>query len=113
MTGERTEASPPVAATTPIAPTAPSVTTAADGGRPIQPVTPGKPLIQIVIPYSTLIGADDHPAELVGIGPIPAHSPARPLSTGSGAAWSPTPSPAPCWTTAALPTTRPPGSPTT
>ena len=41
-------------------------------GRPIQPVTPGKPLIQIVIPYSTLIGADDQPAELVGHGPIPA-----------------------------------------
>ena len=35
-------------------------------------MTPGKPLIQIVIPYSTLIGADDHPAELVGVGPIPA-----------------------------------------
>ena len=41
-------------------------------GRPIQPVTPGKPLIQIVIPYSTLIGADDQPAEFVGHGPIPA-----------------------------------------
>jgi hypothetical protein len=41
-------------------------------GRPIHPVTPGKPLIQIVIPYSTLIGADDQPAELVGHGPIPA-----------------------------------------
>ena len=41
-------------------------------GRPIQPVTPGKPLIQVVIPYSTLTGADDQPAELVGHGPIPA-----------------------------------------
>jgi hypothetical protein len=41
-------------------------------GRPIHPVTPGKPLIQIVIGYSTLIGADDQPAELVGHGPIPA-----------------------------------------
>ena len=40
--------------------------------RPIHPVTPGKPLIQIVIPYSTLIGGDNHPAELVGVGPIPA-----------------------------------------
>ena len=40
--------------------------------RPIHPVTPGKPLIQILIPYSTLIGADGHPAELVGVGPIPA-----------------------------------------
>ena len=36
------------------------------------PVTPAKPLIQIVIGYSTLIGADDQPAELVGHGPIPA-----------------------------------------
>ena len=41
-------------------------------GRPIHPVTPGKPLIHIVIGYSTLIGADDQPAELVGHGPIPA-----------------------------------------
>ena len=45
---------------------------AAGPGRLIQPVTPGKPLIQVVIPYSTLIGADDQPAELVGHGPIPA-----------------------------------------
>ena len=45
---------------------------AAGPGRPIQPVKPGKPLIQVVIPYSTLIGADDQPAELVGHGPIPA-----------------------------------------
>ena len=44
----------------------------AGAGRPIHPVTPGKPLIQIVIPYSTLIGADDQPAELAGYGPIPA-----------------------------------------
>jgi len=35
-------------------------------------VNPGKPLIQVVLPYSTLIGADDQPAELVGHGPIPA-----------------------------------------
>ena len=35
-------------------------------------MNPGKPLIQVVIPYSTLIGADDQPAELVGVGPIPA-----------------------------------------
>ena len=36
------------------------------------PVTPGKPLIHVVMPYSTLIGADDQPCELVGYGPIPA-----------------------------------------
>ena len=41
-------------------------------GRSVQPVTPGKPLIQVVIPYSTLTGADDQPCELVGHGPIPA-----------------------------------------
>ena len=58
--------------------------TGACAGRPIHPVTPGKPLIQIVIPYSTLIGADDHPAELVGIGPIPA-SLAR--ETAADAVW--------------------------
>ena len=44
----------------------------ASAGRPIHPVTPGKPLIQVVVGYSTLIGADDQPAELVGHGPIPA-----------------------------------------
>jgi hypothetical protein len=65
--------------------------TAADGestgactGRPIHPVTPGKPLIQVVIPYSTLIGADDLPAELVGVGPVPA-SLAR--ATAADAVW--------------------------
>jgi hypothetical protein len=38
----------------------------------MRPVTPGKPLVQVVISHSTLIGADDAPAELVGHGPIPA-----------------------------------------
>ena len=38
----------------------------------VRPVTPGKPLIQVVMSHSTLIGADDAPAELVGHGPIPA-----------------------------------------
>jgi Domain of unknown function (DUF222)/HNH endonuclease len=45
--------------------------TAGSVGR-IRPVTPGKPLIQVVVPHSTLIGADDQPAELIGHGPIPA-----------------------------------------
>ncbi len=35
------------------------------------PVAPGKPLVQIVVPLTTLTGADDHPVELVGYGPIP------------------------------------------
>ncbi len=37
------------------------------------PVTPGKPLITVIVPYSTLTGADDEPCELAGYGPIPAH----------------------------------------
>ena len=43
-----------------------------ESGRPIQPVTPGKPLVQVVMAYSTLTGADHRPCELVGHGPIPA-----------------------------------------
>jgi hypothetical protein len=35
-------------------------------------VNPGKPLVQVLMPFSTLIGADDQPCELVGHGPIPA-----------------------------------------
>ncbi|GAA3244828.1 HNH endonuclease signature motif containing protein [Pseudonocardia petroleophila] len=37
------------------------------------PVTPGKPLITVVVPYSTLIGVDEGPCEIAGYGPIPAH----------------------------------------
>jgi hypothetical protein len=37
-----------------------------------QPVNPGKPLIQVVVPYETLTGAAEHPGDLVGYGPIPA-----------------------------------------
>ncbi|MFB9384336.1 DUF222 domain-containing protein [Pseudonocardia petroleophila] len=37
------------------------------------PVTPGKPLITVVVPHSTLIGAEDEPCEIAGYGPIPAH----------------------------------------
>jgi hypothetical protein len=36
------------------------------------PVTPGKPLVQIVVPHTTLAGNDDQPVELIGYGPIPA-----------------------------------------
>jgi hypothetical protein len=43
-----------------------------EAGRPIQPVTPGKPLVQVVMAYSTLTGADHQPCELIGHGPIPA-----------------------------------------
>jgi hypothetical protein len=41
-------------------------------GSPPRPVNPGKPLVQVLMPFSTLIGADDQPCELVGHGPIPA-----------------------------------------
>ncbi|WP_300009964.1 DUF222 domain-containing protein, partial [Pseudonocardia sp.] len=44
------------------------------------PVTPGKPLITVIVPYSTLTGADDQPCELSGYGPIPAHL-ARDIAT--------------------------------
>jgi hypothetical protein len=39
---------------------------------PPRPVNPGKPLVQVVMPFSTLIGADDQPCELVGHGAVPA-----------------------------------------
>ncbi|MBC8093886.1 MAG: DUF222 domain-containing protein [Pseudonocardia sp.] len=42
------------------------------GGLVLRPVSPGKPLVQVVMPYSTLRGLDDQPCELVGYGPIPA-----------------------------------------
>ncbi|MDN5751320.1 MAG: 13E12 repeat family protein, partial [Pseudonocardia sp.] len=38
----------------------------------VRPVTPGKPLVQVVMAYSTLTGADHLPGELVGYGAIPA-----------------------------------------
>ena len=85
-TGERTEAEPTGGSDN--ADRTARDDSATGAGRPIHPVTPGKPLIQIVIPYSTLIGADDQPAELVGVGPIPRsppHSPARPPPMGCGA----------------------------
>ncbi len=33
---------------------------------------PGKPLVSVVVPITTLLGLDDYPGELVGHGPIPA-----------------------------------------
>jgi hypothetical protein len=38
----------------------------------VAPVTPGKPLITVLVPYSALTGADDAPGEITGYGPIPA-----------------------------------------
>ncbi len=37
-----------------------------------QPVNPGKPLVHVLVPITTLYRADHHPAELTGYGPIPA-----------------------------------------
>ena len=37
-----------------------------------EPVNPGKPLIQVVVPLDTLTGAAEQPGELVGYGPVPA-----------------------------------------
>jgi hypothetical protein len=37
-----------------------------------RPARAGKPLVHVIIPYSTLTGADDQPCELAGYGPIPA-----------------------------------------
>ena len=34
-----------------------------------RPVNPGKPLVQILMPFTTLIGSDNQPCELVGHGP--------------------------------------------
>jgi hypothetical protein len=39
---------------------------------PPRPVSPGKPLVQVIMPLSTLMGAEDQPCELVGHGAIPA-----------------------------------------
>ena len=37
-----------------------------------RPARAGKPLIHVIVPYTTLTGADDQPGELLGYGPIPA-----------------------------------------
>src|ERR1051325_9069076 len=42
------------------------------GGRWRGRSTAGKPLVQVVVPFDTLTGAAEHPAELVGYGSIPA-----------------------------------------
>jgi hypothetical protein len=46
--------------------------TSSGSGSAPRPVNPGKPLVQVLMPFSTLIGADDQACELVGHGPIPA-----------------------------------------
>ncbi len=51
-----------------------------------KPVGADRPLIQILMPYSTMTGADDEPCELVGYGPLPAPL-ARDLAAKAGAVW--------------------------
>jgi hypothetical protein len=45
---------------------------ASGGGSAPRPVNPGKPLVQVLMPFTTLLGADHQPCELVGHGPITA-----------------------------------------
>jgi hypothetical protein len=66
--GESTDSQPPP---TPADSTSSSTGSSSSGSAP-RPVNPGKPVVQVLMPFSTLIGADDQPCELVGHGPIPA-----------------------------------------
>ncbi|WP_219412528.1 DUF222 domain-containing protein [Pseudonocardia nigra] len=76
-----------------------------------QPVNPGKPLVQIVMPHSTLLGRDDQPCELVGYGPIAADL-AREIAADSVWHRLVTRCPGRCSTTAARSTSHPPRWPT-
>ena len=53
-------------------PTADDAPTACSGMTGSIGAGPGKPLISVVVPLSTLLGLDEYPGELVGYGPIPA-----------------------------------------
>jgi hypothetical protein len=50
------------------------------------PVNALRPLIQIVVPITTLMGIGDEPAQLTGYGPIPAHV-AREIAADADATW--------------------------
>ncbi|GAA1282840.1 HNH endonuclease signature motif containing protein [Pseudonocardia aurantiaca] len=50
----------------------PATAAAPGGSEGPRPVSPGKPLVQVVMPFTTLLGADQQPCELVGHGPITA-----------------------------------------
>ena len=86
---------------------------AAESPRPVQPVAPGKPLIQVVILYSTLTGATTNRASWSDTARSLRAWPVRSPPTVSGGGWSPTRCRGRCSITAAAPTTRPSGSPTT
>jgi hypothetical protein len=81
------------------APTAPAATTGAAGsaatGSTVDgtsgflhaaPVSALRPLIQVVVPITTLMGIGDEPAELTGYGPIPAHL-AREIAADADSTW--------------------------
>jgi hypothetical protein len=50
------------------------------------PVSALRPLIQIVVPITTLMGISDEPAELAGYGPVPAHV-AREMAADPASTW--------------------------
>jgi hypothetical protein len=50
------------------------------------PVNALRPLIQVVVPITTLMGIGDEPAELAGYGPIPAHL-ARQIAADPDSTW--------------------------
>jgi hypothetical protein len=63
----------------------------AESGEPAGPVHAApvaalRPLIQISVPHTTLLGLDDHPADLAGYGPIPAHV-AREIAADPTSTW--------------------------
>jgi Domain of unknown function (DUF222) len=51
--------------------TEPTAAAASSNGHRCGP-SPGKPLVSVIVPITTLLGLDDYPGELVGHGPIPA-----------------------------------------
>jgi hypothetical protein len=59
-----------------------------DQPRPVHAVPVGalRPLVQVVVPITTLMGIGDDPAELAGYGPIPAHL-ARQIAADPTSTW--------------------------
>ena len=86
--------------------------TAQPGGLPA-PVAAAKPLVHVVVPLTTLTGADDGPVELTGYGPLP---PTLGRKIAADAVWKRLISdrpPEPYSTSAAPATARPPPWPST
>jgi hypothetical protein len=73
------------------APTPAGESGGATGDDPTQPVHAApvgalRPLVQVVVPITTLMGIGDEPAELAGYGPIPAHL-ARQIAADPTSTW--------------------------